>query len=36
MRVAAIHWVRDAVGADTDITDGGFKGTPEEAGHFFE
>src|ERR1700730_1925147 len=31
-----VHWVRDAVGADEDITEGGFKGTPEEAGHFFE
>src|SRR5258708_24035145 len=31
-----VHWVRDAVGADEAITVGGFKGTPEEAGHFFE
>jgi hypothetical protein len=31
-----VHWVRDAVGADEDITEGGFRGHPEEAGHFFE
>jgi hypothetical protein len=31
-----VHWVRDKVKADDDITIGGFKGTPEEAGHFFE
>ena len=31
-----VHWVRDAVGADEDITAGGFRGTPEEAGHYFE
>ena len=31
-----VHWVRDKVRADDDVTIGGFKGTPEEAGHFFE
>ena len=31
-----VHWVRDAVGAEEDITSGGYKGTPEEAGHYFE
>jgi hypothetical protein len=31
-----VHWVRDAVGADDDITAGGYKGTAEEAGHYFE
>jgi hypothetical protein len=31
-----VHWVRDQVRADDDVTIGGFKGTPQEAGHFFE
>ena len=31
----AVHWVRDAVGVDEDITEGGYKGTAEEADHFF-
>jgi Metallopeptidase toxin 3 len=31
-----VHWVRDAVGAEEDITAGGYRGTAEEAGHYFE
>jgi hypothetical protein len=31
-----VHWVRDKVGADDEVRPGGFKGTREEAGHYFE
>jgi Metallopeptidase toxin 3 len=31
-----VHWVREVAGADDVITIGGYKGTPTEAGHYFE